>query len=195
MKVKGKIGEEEVMILIDCGVTHNFIVEKLVTKLGLTPQGTPNYGVILGSRTAVKGKGVCNEVEVWVGEWKVNDSFLPLELGGVDIILGMKITIRGDPSLTKTGASLKNLMKSWETDDQGFLVDCRAMEGGPMGETAQEDEKGVAAEAPLATLMEKFAAVFEWREKLPPERSVDHHIYMKSGTDPVNVRPYRYAHH
>ena len=60
MKVKGKIGEEEVMILIDCGVTHNFIVEKLVTKLGLTPQETPNYRVILGSGTTVKGKEVCN---------------------------------------------------------------------------------------------------------------------------------------
>ncbi|KAA0042901.1 transposon Tf2-1 polyprotein isoform X1 [Cucumis melo var. makuwa] len=82
MKVKGKIEEAEVVILIDCRATQNFIVEKLVTKLGLTPQETPNYGVILGS-----------------------------ELGGVDII----------------------------------VVECRAIEGGPMEESAQEDEEGVAA--------------------------------------------------
>ncbi|KAL0549574.1 hypothetical protein IC582_014059 [Cucumis melo] len=69
------------------------------------------------------------------------------------------------------------------------------MEGGPMEESAQEDEEGVAAEAPLAALIEKFASVFEWPEKLPPQRIIDHHIYLNSGTDPLNVRPYRYAHH
>ena len=90
VKVKGRVGEEEVVILIDCGATHNFIAKKLVTKLGLTLQETPNYGVILGSGTTVKGKRVCRDVEVWMEEWKVNDSFLPLELGGIDIILGMQ---------------------------------------------------------------------------------------------------------
>ncbi|KAL0560786.1 hypothetical protein IC582_001199 [Cucumis melo] len=90
MKVKGRMGEEEVVILIDCGATHNFIAEKLVTKLGLTLQKTPNYGVILGSGTTVKGKGVCRDVEVQLEGWKVNDSFLPLQLGGVDMILGIQ---------------------------------------------------------------------------------------------------------
>ncbi|KAA0037660.1 Retrovirus-related Pol polyprotein from transposon 297 family [Cucumis melo var. makuwa] len=50
-------------------------------------------------------------------------------------------------------------------------------------------------DASMAALLEKFASVFEWPEKLPPQRSINHHIYLKSGTDPVNVRPYRYVHH
>ena len=37
----------------------------------------------------MKGKGICGRVEVLLGEWKIIDSFLPLELGGVDVILGM----------------------------------------------------------------------------------------------------------
>ncbi|KAL0551119.1 hypothetical protein IC582_010201 [Cucumis melo] len=90
MKVKGKLGEEEVVILIDCGATHNFIAEKLVDKLQLPMRETPNYGVILGSDTAIKGKGVCGDVELWLGDCKVTNSFLPLELGGVDAILGMQ---------------------------------------------------------------------------------------------------------
>ena len=146
MKVKGRVGEEDIVILIDCGVTHNFIAEKLATKLGLTLQETPNYGVILGSGTAVKGKGVCRDVEVQMEGWKVNDSFLPLQLGGVDMILGMqwlhslevtevdwkkllltfyhqgkKIMIRGDPSLTRTRVSLKNLVKSLGAKTRDFL--------------------------------------------------------------------------
>lgn len=37
--------------------------------------------MILGSGAAVKGKGICDNVEVRVGEWNVVDSFLPLEIG------------------------------------------------------------------------------------------------------------------
>ena len=37
--------------------------------------------------------------------------------------------------------------------------------------------------------------VFDWPEKLPPKRSVEHHIHLKRDTNPVNVRPYRYAYH
>lgn len=76
-------------------------------------------------------------------------------VGGVDVTLGMqwlyslgitevdwknltmtfvhhdkKAIIRGDPSLTKTRVSLKNMMRTWDESDQGFLVECRAIEGG-----------------------------------------------------------------
>ncbi|KAA0047238.1 Ty3/gypsy retrotransposon protein [Cucumis melo var. makuwa] len=220
MKVKGRVGEEEVVILIDCGATHNFVAEDLVTRLGLTLQETPNYGVILGSGTAVKGKGVCRNVEVQLDGWQVTDSFLPLQLGGVDMILGMqwlhslgvtevdwkrlvltfhhqgrKVVIRGDPSLIKTRVSLKNLVKSWGADDQGFLVECRTLECGSLEEDEQDQEQGKDDAEPIATLLKQFARVFEWPATLPPQRSIEHHIYLKSGADPVNVRPYRYAHH
>ncbi|KAA0045216.1 Ty3/gypsy retrotransposon protein [Cucumis melo var. makuwa] len=178
MKVKGKVGEEEVVILIDCGATHNFIAEDLVTRLGLTLQETPNYGVILGSGTAVKDKGVCRSVEVQLDGWK-----------------GRKVVIRRDPSLIKTRVSLKNLVKTWGADDQGFLVECRTLECGKLEEDEQDQEQGKVDAEPIATLLKQFARVFEWPATLPPQRSIEHHIYLKSGTDPVNVRPYRYAHH
>lgn len=67
---------------------------------------------------------------------------MPLELGGVDVILGMKwlyslgeiemdsknltmvfyhenikVVIRGDPNLTKARVSLKSMMKTWSNSD------------------------------------------------------------------------------
>ena len=112
----------------------------------------------MGSGTAVKekGKGICSQVEIALGDWKLVDNFLPLELGGVDVILGMqwlhtlgvvtevdwrkltstfiqnekKIVLRGDLSLKKTRVSLKHMMKTWTPYDQGFLIECRALEGG-----------------------------------------------------------------
>ena len=59
MKVKGKVKNEDVVVLIDCGATHNFIYEKLVTALNLPLKTTTTYGVILGPGTTIKGKGVC----------------------------------------------------------------------------------------------------------------------------------------
>ncbi|KAL0545306.1 hypothetical protein IC582_015184 [Cucumis melo] len=138
MKVKGKLQEKEVIILIDCGATHNFISEKLVESLQLPVKETAHYGVILGSETAVQGKGICENVEIQLTKWKVKEEFLPLELGGVDVVLGMQwlhslgitvvdwknltltlssegkqISIKGDPSLTKSRISLKSMIKTW----------------------------------------------------------------------------------
>ncbi|KAL0554844.1 hypothetical protein IC582_008772 [Cucumis melo] len=86
-------------------------------------------------------------------------------------------------------------MKSWGADDQGFLVECRTIECGLLEEHEQDRGQGREDEEAIATLLKQFASVFEWPTALPPQRSIDHHIYLKSGTDPVNVRPYRYAHH
>lgn len=88
--MKKKIKGEDVVILIDCGATQNFISDKLVSTLSLPMKETSNYGVILGSRIIVKGKGVCGKIEVMVGEWKITNNFLPLKLGRVYVILGMQ---------------------------------------------------------------------------------------------------------
>ena len=80
MKVKGKLQGREVIVLIDCGATHNFISEGLVKELQINTKITSNYGVILGSGTTIKGKEVCEAIEIMLGDWRVVDEFLPLEL-------------------------------------------------------------------------------------------------------------------
>lgn len=35
MKLRGELGGETVVVLIDCGASHNFISEKMMAKLGL----------------------------------------------------------------------------------------------------------------------------------------------------------------
>ncbi|TYJ97339.1 ty3-gypsy retrotransposon protein [Cucumis melo var. makuwa] len=51
---------------------------------------TAHYSVILGLGTAIQGKGICESLEVQMKEWSVKEDFLPLELRGVDVILGMQ---------------------------------------------------------------------------------------------------------
>ena len=90
MKVRGEIEGKEVVILVDCGAIHNFIFEKLVKSLQIPTKDTSHYGVILGSDTTIKGKGICEAVELKMNDWKVVANFLPLELGGVDVVLEMQ---------------------------------------------------------------------------------------------------------
>ena len=186
MKVKGKLQGKEIIILIDCGATHNFISESLLEELKINTKSITNYGVILGSGTAIKGKGVCEAIEMVLGKWRVVDDFLPLELGGVDAILGMqwlyslgitevdwknliltfthhkeKVVIRGDPSLTKARVSLKTLMKSWGEDDQGFLVECRALERRESLEEEDSFDEVLTVEESVTVVLKSFEDVFD----------------------------------
>ncbi|KAE8661535.1 hypothetical protein F3Y22_tig00113725pilonHSYRG00880 [Hibiscus syriacus] len=48
---------------------------------------------------------------------------------------------------------------------------------------------------PLQDLLEEFKEVFVEPEGMSPSRKHDHAIVLKQGTQPVNLRPYRFAHH
>ncbi|KAA0054137.1 Ty3/gypsy retrotransposon protein [Cucumis melo var. makuwa] len=221
MKVKGRINNKEIVVMINCGATHNFISEKLVKSLPITIKETAHYGVILGSSTAIQGKGVCESVEIQLADWKVIEDFLSLELGGVDVILGMQwlhslgvtivdwknltfsftcngegVCIKGDPSLTKTRISLKSMFKTWSNQDGGYLIECRAIElkGGRKQEAVEKQESSWATNS-IHNILKKFDDVFTWPEKMPPRREIEHQIHLKGGTDPINVRPYRYSFH
>lgn len=43
------------------------------------------------------------------------------------VVNGSKVTIRGDPGLTRAEVSLKMLAKSWRDSDQGFLIELRGL--------------------------------------------------------------------
>lgn len=88
MKIKGEIGQQEVIILVDSGATHNFISLALVQKLALLVTPTMGFGVQIGTGAA-KGEGTCKEVVLQMQQVTVIEIFLPLELGGIDVILGM----------------------------------------------------------------------------------------------------------
>lgn len=49
MKVLGKIGDKEVVVLVDSGATHNFVSSRLIDELALVVTGTRSVGVKLGN--------------------------------------------------------------------------------------------------------------------------------------------------
>ena len=56
----------------------------------------------------------------------------------------------------------------------------------------QETFPTVSTISEVEQLLSKFATVFQEPKSLPPKRSHEHHILLKSGAEPPNIRPYRY---
>lgn len=89
MKLRGKIGEREVVVLIDCGAIHNFVHQQLVEELKLPVTNTTSYGIVIGDGLTLQGKGVCKEIIIELPKVTLLENFLPLDLGRIDVILGM----------------------------------------------------------------------------------------------------------
>ena len=90
MKIKGEIKGREVLVLIDSKATHNFIHNKIVEGMGLAlEKGTPS-GVTIGDGTRCQGRGVCKRLELKLKEITIVADFLAIEVGNVDLILGMQ---------------------------------------------------------------------------------------------------------
>ena len=151
MKLRGNMKGKEVVVLVDSGATNNFINVTLVELLDIEP-GT-QFGVTIGDGSHCKGRGVCKRVELKLKELIIIAAFLVVELGNVDIVLGMQwlditgtmkvhwplltitfwakdkqIVLKGDPSLIKAECSLKTLEKTWKPEDQGFLLELQNYE-------------------------------------------------------------------
>ncbi|XP_063944151.1 uncharacterized protein LOC135150826 isoform X1 [Daucus carota subsp. sativus] len=89
MKLRGLIGMQDVVVLIDPGATHNFLSLNVVTAGGIVVTPTGSFGVSLGNGEAVRGVRLCKGVRVQLdGGLEVVEDFLPLELGSTDVILG-----------------------------------------------------------------------------------------------------------
>lgn len=107
-----------------------------------------------------------------------------------------QITLKGDPSLTKLEVSLKTMSKTWEAEDQRFLIEFQNLEIEGDEEVGQGGTKIEREPLPvmIQTLLGRNRDVFEIPKKLPPKREIDHKIVTMEGQPLVNVRPYKYGH-
>ena len=88
------------------------------------------------------------------------------------------------------------MIKSWGEHDEGYLIECRAVEvEGLIKAEFCEVYVNLTITDPVITVLDKYMDVFEWPERLPSRRGIEHHIHLNKGTNPINVRPYRYAYH
>ena len=146
---------------------------------------------------------MCRQVCFTVQRCEFVCDFVTVELGNVDIILGMAWhrtlgdcnvnydeqtmsfnhngrweTLRGEPALAGTKLSLKSLLPTTTTTQ---------LPGLPEASSA-----AAALHPQLAALLSSFAAVFQAPTTLPPVCGREHHIRLLPQAGTVSARPYRY---
>ncbi|KAA0061436.1 retrotransposon protein [Cucumis melo var. makuwa] len=221
MKLRGIVKGKEIIVLIDSGATHNFIHHELATERKIPIDRNTQFGITIGDGTSRKGEGICSKVEIQLEGLRVVTDLLVVGLGTVDVVLGMqwldttgtmkihwpsltmvfwkegnKVVLKGDSALIRAECSLKTLEKTWEADDQGFLLDWQEYEiendGKESKNTGQPgDEEGLQM---IQFLLNQYSDVFNIPTTLPPKRTIDHRIFTIPGQKPINVWPYKYDH-
>lgn len=209
MRMVGTINGGKVIVMVDPGATHNFISAAAARQLQVPITNSKSFGVTLGTGEAVQGEGVSKGVRLDLQGVTIIEDFLILPLGNSDVILGIQwleklgtiasnwktqtlkfqvggemVTLKGDSQLERTCISLKAMVKTLQKEGHGILLEFNQLEG------QKEEEHQIPAA--LRPLTDRFQQVFQMPEGLPPHRKIEHAINLKSGTNPISVRPYRY---
>ncbi|KAF7839457.1 Hydroxymethylglutaryl-CoA lyase, mitochondrial [Senna tora] len=103
MKLVGKV-RGEVLIMIDCGASHNFISTSLVDKMALPKVKISSYKVTMGDGHSVQSEGKWDET----------------------------IYLKGNSSLAKTEVSYKAVMRSVQKGGQGYIIELSMVEAQKM---------------------------------------------------------------
>lgn len=212
MRMRGVIGEQEVIVLIDSGATSNFISEEVARRCSLTITPKSEFGVVVGNGQVISGQGKCRNVALVIQGMEIVEDFFLFELGTTDIILDYSwlatlgetrvnwgshtlrfkvneewVTLLGDPALLRQHISLNSLAKQVKLGDVTYLLELSEL-------FTEQDSKSKSMLAPnIQRLLHKYKPVFQLPQGLPPARNREHAITLQQGTAPINVRPYRYS--
>jgi hypothetical protein len=207
--VKGRIGYCRVTVLIDSGSTHNFIDQKLSRCLGLSVKPIEFFWVTVANGEKLGCHERHDEVGLLIQDLEITTTFYSLPLNGLDVLLGIQWLAKLGPIIcdwSKLSMTITREGRTFETRSfdlplgqavSNALTGHEVASGGEVFAVAvQPTQSQPACSIPdaIQVILLDFPGVMEEPKALPPSRAYDHRIILKDGSEPINVRPYRYAH-
>ncbi|RVW86184.1 hypothetical protein CK203_046111 [Vitis vinifera] len=122
-KKQNKKGATKVKAMVDNGATHNFVVTREATELGLKLEKDTSQIKAINSK-AQKIQGVAKNVPVQVGGWKGMCSLLCVPLDDFDLILGVDFLLKAKMALIKHLGGLMVLEEIKEGIEAGLGYIC-----------------------------------------------------------------------
>ncbi|CAH9055306.1 unnamed protein product [Cuscuta europaea] len=93
-RVKGKLTSgrrtKDIIILIDCGATHNFISQRVAQTAGVSVHQLPEYKREIGNGDLIRNDGRCEAVSINIQQTNIIQDFYVLELGEIEMVLGLE---------------------------------------------------------------------------------------------------------
>ena len=113
-------------------------------------------------------------------EWLATTGTMKIHWPSINMTfwIGTKQTsLKGDLSLIRVECSLRTIEKTWEKEDQGFLLELQNYDIEMNDDLEEEQEiKGDKEDTPMRFLLQQYLDIFENPKGLPPKREVDHRI-------------------
>lgn len=184
-KLRGSVHKNPVVVMLDSGATHNFISPAAVERCRLKSLKNSNLEVLLGTVISVQGCGVCREVSIVLPSMSFQADCVVLELGSVDIILGVQwlrtlgvctvnweknewsfifngkqVTLTGDHTLHGPNVSLKTLTTEMQIHKGGCAIELKTVD------KKQEPEEVIPQL--MAEKLLSYESVFQKPTGLPP---------------------------
>ncbi|XP_027936242.1 uncharacterized protein LOC114191269 [Vigna unguiculata] len=209
LRLEGRLHGVALGVLIDSGASHNFISPHVVVAMELKVDKGKSMGVRLGDGHKVSTVGKCKELEIQLGEFSTVVAPYVLELGDVDMILGVawlqrfgKVTFDWEEmtlSFVWHGKQIElHGQKQKKSGQQGQTVtSLQSLVKGNSLDEKSNLKQGLSDKqvGDIRQILANFAVVFHEPQGLPPCRAVTHSIELQPTTGPVSVRPYRYPYH
>ena len=211
LRMQGTCQGHQLMVLIDGGSTHNFIKTTVASKLALNLISIPSFQVMVGSGDSIECMGKCKNLPIMIQGHLFTVEAYVLDLKGADIVLGVQwmmklgeirtnyqhltmqfewngtnVKLQGERLLKPRALNEKALQKMVASDAVASFFHLRVLE---------EDMNSVEYQlqpTEVQEILNRFSKIFEEPRELPPCRTVDHHIHLLVGAEPVSVRPYKY---
>ena len=90
LTIERHIKKKNVIMLIDSGITHNFIHCKVAKELNCFIYPTPECQVMVANGGTINFSGKCHNIKITMGEYVLNSAMLSIPMRGVDVILGVQ---------------------------------------------------------------------------------------------------------
>ncbi|XP_042051368.1 uncharacterized protein LOC121796622 [Salvia splendens] len=192
MRIRGRCQGRNLRVLIDTGSTHNFVNSQVAQKLKFSLVNVPMVAVEVANGQMLQchqeGSGCQRDIA-----WNFGTLRMSFILDSVVYVL------QGEGWGPKASSLTCLKLLSQYIEDEG---DTHFTDNIRIGEVMSAVEGQLMRCASLLQvepwpellhLLSYFADIFEELKGLPPRRSHDHRIVLKAGSEPINIRPYKYA--
>ncbi|KAJ4802427.1 polyprotein [Rhynchospora pubera] len=210
IRLRGEVKGIPITALVDSGSTHTFVDPKVIEEAGF--QVTKINPMII---TVANGEKMQCDTKCEGFTWCMQGNEFDfdvrvMEIGAYDMLLGGDwIRKMGPILLDVKSLTLAMIKEGTKIELKGIqnMGELQLIDGAELGEEFKDgavcmltqlypirtSETEILMPKPLQNLLTHYSDIFQEPKTLPPKRTHDHIIPLKKGTEPMNLRPYRYS--